>query len=247
MRGFAHLLDNFHHAIVARDAGAVVDTIKPNPRITPEQQMAIYIGGYRLRLIAALKSDYPALAHYWGNAEFENAARSFIECTPSTYFNLDKYPHQFAHFIAMRGGDDFAAELAELEGAIAEVFMDEESAALQPSDLSGLTDKTFGELVLRPRAASRLLTFSYPVDSWLTAEREGKNPARPEPETTYLYVYRHNNEVRRAPLSAAAHTLLSAIISGKTVASALDANPNIIPAELQLWFCQWVSEGFFRS
>jgi Putative DNA-binding domain len=254
MSALSSLLEKFHGAILTKDAATISPAIKNNARISPERQLAIYIDGYRIRLTAAIRSDYPALLALLGDKAFDALAREYIERNAPAHFSLDRYPHGFAAFVSEHRNDAFAAEVAALEAAIAEIFIMEESEPLDPSALTGLAPETFGAFMLRPRTASRLLSFAYPTNDWLHAQRESNKTDRPAPEKTYLYVYRHQNEVQRAPLNEPAYLLLRQFTKGLSVAAAFDAvetaHPEqceVIAAHLQLWFSEWLQKGFFRQ
>ena len=255
MKKLQPLLETFQDSILARDDSKVLADIRVNPRLSPAQQMAIYTEGYRLRLLAAVRSDYPALLAYLGEAAFDAAVLAYIEATPSTFYNLDKYPHAFAPFFAAHTKEPFAAELAALEAAIAEIFIAPESPALESATLKGITAEAFGELVLVPRAASRLLAFAHPVSGWLNEQRKSSlPPPAPSPQTEYIFAYRHQNEVCREPLSQPAYLLLEELAKGAPVGQALEnvinAHPqhmDAIAGSLQLWFSYWVSLGFFTQ
>src|ERR1700722_18195667 len=119
MNAIANILDRFHDAILKNDEDIAVNDIKAN-------RLGIYIDGYRIRLTEAIRSDYPATLHLLGGKAFDQLALAFIEACPPQSFNLDRYPHGFADFI-VGNPDIFAREVAKLEAAIAQVFMDAES------------------------------------------------------------------------------------------------------------------------
>jgi len=161
------LLADFHQAILANDSTKIISTLKAHPRLSPEQQFAIYADGYRIRLIQAIRSDYPALIDFLGEQKFDALALQYIEKNPPQSYNLDFYPHKFAEFISNNSDDIFAKELAILEGAIAEVFMLPDSNPLSPETFSNLSTEKFGDKKLQLRTASRLLEFSTNVNEWL--------------------------------------------------------------------------------
>jgi hypothetical protein len=245
----------FQQAILQGKASNALADIKPNPRLSPEQQMNIYIEGYRLRLLAALASDYPALLALLGKQAFDKAALAYIESTPSVSYNLDVYPHAFAAHFAKARPEDFASELAQLESALATVFMAEESTPLTADALATLSPEALGETVLRLRTASRLLAFCNPVSQWLDAQRQSQNTPPPQAACNeYVLVYRHENSVRREPLSAAAYWLLKALHEGMSVAGAIEQvaaqhpdHAEELASHLQGWFCEWTQKGVFRA
>lgn len=253
MSALEKLFGDFQKAIIDNDAALAAGDVKPNPRMTAEKQLAIYMDGYRIRLVQAIGSDYPALTALLGEKEFERLARDYVEQHPSQHFNLDRYPYGFAAFVTSRV-DTFAAELAMLEAVIAQVFMMEESAPCDASTLMNLTPDAFGAARLQRRAASALLAFSYPVNAWLSAQREGKNPPCPAPQATFLYLYRHRNHVQRVELDEPEFLLLQAMAAEKPIGAVLDAviaahphHAKVVAANIQQWFARWLSQGFFRG
>jgi hypothetical protein len=248
MSVFPKLLDDFHAAILTGDAAPAAKSLKHHPRLEPHEQLAIYIDGYRLRLTEAIRSDYPALLACLGDESFDKLALSYIESNPPAEYNLDHYPYAFAAFVREQQDDQLATDLAALEGAIAEIFTMPESDPLEASALAALTPEAFGSLTLSARAASRLLSFDYPVNDWLLAQRAGTVPASAEKNPTFLYIHRHQNNVQRTPVSEEAYMLLERLFKGMPIGEALDIpQAEIIAANLQAWFAEWMEKGFFRT
>ena len=255
MSDVASLYAQFQQAVMDADASAIAPCFTPHPRLSAQQQLAIYADGYRIRLTEAIVTDYPALTAYIGDAAMQQAALAYALSHPSTSYNLDRYSHPFADWFAGQVGDEFAAEIARLEQAIAEIFMAPESAPLTAQDFARANPDDFAKACLPLRRAGRLLAFTYPAESWLSQQRLGQGtPPRPEAVPQWVYVYRHNNEVRRIVLEEAAYSLLTELASGKCVGDALDAvttdNPqheSALAAHLQAWFAHWLAEGFFAG
>ena len=253
MSTLQQLFEGFHSAILDKDVAQIVSAIKPNPRIPPTQQLAIYINGYRYRLIDAIKSDYPALLHYVGEKPFEKLAINYIETTPPQHFNLDRYPHAFVKTIEQQSTDFFAIDMARLEAGIAQVFMGEESQPLPANHLSQVTIETLAEMRLSPRHASLLLRFDHPANRYLLQMREGNAPEKPAPNACYLYLVRHNNEVARHELSEPEYLIMNALCKGNTVGAAIESTAELHPehvdtilGSLQNWFANWIASGYFR-
>jgi hypothetical protein len=247
------LLADFHQAILANNPEKIATALKPHPRLLPEAQFAIYSNGYRIRLLAAIRSDYPALIAYLGDKKFDNFALQYIEKTPPKSYNLDLYPHKFAEFTSNNSDDIFAKELAILEGIIAEVFMLPDSNPLSPEALSNLSPEEFGKKKLQLCTASRLLQFSTNVNEWLNEQRAG-NSKEIEMSANFLLVYRHNNEVQRYKLSQAEFLLLQQLSLGNTIMETLEKVTGeheelaeIIAINLQKYFQEWISKEFFAA
>jgi hypothetical protein len=245
------LFESFHHAILDKNVSQMVPMIKTNPHLSPEKQMAIYVDGYRLRLIEAIRSDYPTLLYYWGDDVFDIWALRFIESKPPQHFNLDRYPYKFIE-VVMATNDQFAQDVAIVESAIAQVFIQEESMALSSDILAGTTPEQLSDMVFYPRRASRLMKLRYPIESYISQLRDGKNPEKPASNENYLYLVRHHNEVRRHILSYAQYLLLESLCTGKNISESLEVltehNPQLAPdfiSILKTNFGQWIQDGFF--
>lgn len=249
---FAKLLEQFHNAILCNNADIILSAIKSNHKITPAQQLRIYIDGYRIRLLQVIRSDYPVLLSLLGEDVFYSIALEYIENNPPTSFNLDRYPHQFGQFFTTKNKDVFVCDLARLESAIAEVFMGEESEIITAEEFYGISAEEFSSQIFHSRKASRLMKFSSDVNSWLNDFRNSEILITPENQNTYIYIYRHKNTVQRMQLSQEAYMLLYKIFSGISLDSALEYIINEHPEyeefiynNLQGWFMEWVSAGVF--
>ena len=253
MTQFAALLEDLQASILSGDTTRALPAIKANPRISAHEQMRIYIEGYRIHLSAAVASDYPALITHIGQDAFNEVARDYIEQTPSSFYNLDVYPHGFAVFFAQRSTDLFAAELARVEASIATVFMAADSKPLEASHLHDLSPETFSTTILLPRTACVLLSLHHPVNSWLEAQRNGLALPAPAPEESFLLIYRHEHQVKRTTLNRPQYHLLHPLAKGLPVSEALELvwenHPELAQtmlAELHQWFSQWVQDGVFK-
>jgi hypothetical protein len=244
------LYQNLMQAILANDAALAANDILPGGKLLPAQRVTIYLDAYRLRLLTALRADLPASAQAIGAAAFDKIAQRYIEHHPSTSFNLDDYSAGFAAYAAQQTAG-FLPDLLTLEAAINTVFRLPESKPLAPQTLQHLSPEDFGQRMLSPRRASILLAFTHDVDSYLSAQRAGELLPPPAQTPIYLYLYRHDNEVQRSPLTAASHLLLSVLFSGETIAAAINQTAAQYPDEtgqnLQPWFADFMARGFFAA
>ncbi|MDE3016992.1 MAG: putative DNA-binding domain-containing protein [Pseudomonadota bacterium] len=254
MPRYTNQLHAFCDGIIKNDGRDVVETIAPPPRGDAAQRFRIYTEGYRIRLQKAVEADYPCLKHYLGERALHVLIADYVEQTLSQHFNLDRYPFAFGEFVGKNSADPIAKEIALLESAISSVFMTEESDPLEPGDLSNLDPEQFGRMMLRPRQASLLLSFTYPVNTYLTAFRADQAPQEPAPAAHYLHVYRHQNHIVRHELLQPAFVLLQHLFCGQTVEEALENTlsqeakaTEFIIANLQSWFQEWTAAGFFAT
>ena len=98
--------------------------------------LRVYRNNYREQLRAALRSSFPVLALWLGEAEFDRAAEMHILTAVPQSWTLDHYGHDFP---ATLGGvfpdDPEVAELAWLDWAMTEALVAEDQPPLGRADL----------------------------------------------------------------------------------------------------------------
>lgn len=255
--GFTYpvLLDVFQGAILDGNVkrAAPEQWIAPKKGFSPEAQLSAYTRGYRLRLFDAVAEDYPATVHALGKDKFDLWLRTFIECVPSTYTILGRYATQFAVFLKEQA-PPFVAELAVLEAGLAEIFDAHESVPLSREAVAAMSPEAFLAASLSPRDASRLHAFAYPVNRYYSAFCEGKQPPVPEPEATWLLIYRHEDENWRMALEEGEYHLLKALAESLPVMEAAaqagrfcNISGEELPLHLQRWLARWLEYGVLKA
>lgn len=250
MSGYAIQLQALHDAMVHKQPDAIMPLIKParHNELSPQERLAVYADGYDIRLIDATLADYPALAHYMGEDECRAAIAAFVEVTPSTYWDLNRYPVAFADFLKRHSPDKSAHALADLECAIAEVFWLPESKPLTPDALAGLSEEAFGNQTFQLRTAAKLLKLDYAANEYLTAFRAEEHPKELAEKPEHLLVIRLDNEVKREVLEPMEHDLLHTLSSGQPFNEALNqiADQEALAITLPHYIARWLQSGFFR-
>jgi Putative DNA-binding domain len=241
-------------AVVPREQLARV--ILPSRTLTPAQRVGIYHGMYPLRMVEALEADYGALAHFLGEEAFTELVCRYVTAHPSQSYTLNRLGDHLPEFIASAASGvkrpAFAADLASLERAIAQVFDADESPVLEAEGIAAIGDRV-SEAHVRTVAAVRLLSFRYPVNAYLQSVRdEHHDHPRAAAQATWVLVFRRSYVVRRLELSRAQHTLLAALASGQTIGAAAlatlqSSHRRLQPEEFFGWFREWVAAGVFQS
>ncbi len=250
-RSYPSLLSAMQEAILSGDL-AVAECDYPDKAGFPAaQQLRIYVDAYRLRLVKVLGNVYPTSKHYLSEPPFNALALAYVESTPSTYFNIDRYPLGFASFVIAHAEDGFAGSLAQLESAIHDVYQRPDSEVLDAGWVAAQGVEAFADLRFQPRRALMLLALDYPAQAYLEQFRAGETPTTPAQEPQWLAVVRHRNLVRRHVLGRMEFALLSSLIEGATVGEAFesmgqDSDAEAMAGDVQGWFARWLAEGFFR-
>jgi len=232
-------------------AGAKSDSdpavwIRAKNNFSPADQLAVYINAYRYRLHDTNAEDYPVLKIYLGEHPFEKLITDFIETIHSDHFNIGRFGAKLPDFIATQTGNDtFAHELCVLETAIAQLTDPQETEALTPAHLAGMTPEILMETILHPREALQMFAFNWAVNDYYCTVKEGITaPAAPEKNPTYLAVFRHEDTVWRMELAEQEYTLLERLFAGEPVGTALAILEEESSAgQLSLWFARWMRNG----
>jgi hypothetical protein len=204
----------------------------------------IYAEMYPLRLLAALREDFPLTEKLLGEEGFSTLASAYAEAHPSDHFSLGRFGRAFEGFLRERPGLPRAdvADLATLEWARAEVFVERDAAMLGASVLSGLgTDIARARLALVP--ALRLLTLGRdPLPLWTALEKGGEVPAPSEVPVRVL-VWRKDLRAWHAALSQEEFEALALCLGGATVVEACEpfgrlgaSAPEAALAAIASWF-----------
>lgn len=228
--------------------GSKPDTwIRAKAGFAPADQLAVYIDGYRFRLRDVMEEFYPVLQYYLGKTAFDQIIKDFVEATHSEHYNLVRYALRLQAFIAAHNDDVFALELCQLETAISQLADSEETIALEPSHLEGMTAESLMESVLFPRTALQLFVFDYPVNDYYLAVKEEKLPQAPAPQKTFLAVFRHEDVMCRMPLSGDEYKLLEKLFTGVTLGEALETVSKESAGQISSWFSRWMRNGLLTK
>lgn len=234
-------------------AGQAASLIRPSRTLEPLERLDIYRGMYELRLLEALRVDYPGLIHFLGDDMFAELARIYISACPSRSYTLNRLGDRLPEFVARVEGlpkPRFVEALARLELAETLVFDEEESPVVSAGDVAGLDPARSERLHLRPIRALRAIELSYPAHLYLDAMRGGEPVPSLRPRATRLVVYRRNHAVFHLSLSAPAYVLFQALARGETLGEAMATGLRAGRAPKKHvfeWFRRWFSEGLFQS
>ena len=233
--------------------GADIDSnpdawIRSKAEFAPRDQLAVYVNAYRFRLYDVTAEDYPVLQHYLGDDAFERLITDFVNNVHSDHFNVGRYAAHLPDFLAQHASADaFACELAQLENAVSQLADPQETVALEPIHLEGMTAEGLMESVLYPRKALQLFTFEYPVNRYYRAVKEDEAPASPASEKSFVAVFRHEDVVWRMDLGEPEYHLLAKLFSGVPIGEALEGMDESEAGKLSDYFSRWMRNGLLSA
>ncbi len=231
--------------------------VREQGELTGVERLQIYAGMYPLRMVEALRSDYPALAHLLGTRRFERLVRDFVAAHPSRSFTLARLGDRFPEFVAGWGSPrrrGLLADVARLELAATQVIDAGVTAPIDPSALSAVPAGEWARTKLVPAAAFRIVKVRPgAVDVLDAVLEETPIPRNAGRRRVWVAYYRQDYVVRRRTLGPLEGDLLDSLINGETLRAALEtaaktsARRNLAGEKLSRWFAEWTRLGFFAG
>jgi len=237
-------------------AATIPAVFLPSRELGSEERVGIYAEMYFERLHEVLAEEFPALVHLLGPARAREFFHGYLCAHPSRHYSLNVLGRHVERFMRDEASDveprAFAVELARLERAIQDVFDAPEARSLSADEVAAVPAEHWARARLVPIPALALFAFEYPVNAWYQAFRDEEPRPVPEREPCWLAVFRQEGRVWRMDLSRTQHALLTALLAGRPLESALaelagvpEVDMAAIGAELQDWFRTWAAEGLF--
>ena len=224
----------------------------PKEGFSPEEQLAVYTTGYRLRLAHILVDDYEVTARYLGK-NIQAAVRDYIETVPSGSFDVAVFSSQFADWLQEQDIDDFAKELAHLEQLVFECFNLQESENLTANDLKNIAPDSFAAQKFALNSTAILASFEHDVHAYMNAFYEG-GEAQAQKKKTHIIIFVRSTKVYRAELAEVECAMLQMLANNMSfgeaaekLASGSNMAESELTAQIQTWFTRWLREGFLRS
>ncbi|MES2905500.1 MAG: DUF692 family multinuclear iron-containing protein [Pseudomonadota bacterium] len=240
-------------AIILKNSNMPEAWVRDKPDFPPQAQLDVYINSYRYRLYDVVAEDYPVLEYYLGVDAFKALIGDFVNTIPSEHFNIARYATKLPAFLAERRPQDaLAHEICQLETSLCQLGDAEETDALNEASLQNLTPEDFVQAALRPRAATQLLSFSYPVNDYYRDVMDEKKPSAPARQESWLALLRHDDALWRMELEQQEFRLLEMLFKGISIENALQIvqtefqeNEETLSANLSRWFARWMKHHLF--
>ena len=233
---------------------ALESVVLPAARVSSLERLQIYSDQYIWRLERVLGEQFASVKHALGKESFRALARDYLVEYPPRHWSLSPLGLDFPRYLREEAQDvplrAFVSELAELERAMREVFDAERSELLSTDDVLAVPKESWAEARLQTIPALRLMRFEWPVNAYLTDQRQERSPEAPaQPCETRLVVWRKQWKTWRLELEPAPFAILEALSGGLPLGEALEeaaGQAEIGPEELQHlgdWFQVWSGEG----
>jgi hypothetical protein len=185
-------------------------------------RLNIYSSAYRLRLIEALRANYPKLAAWLGEERFAGAALAYLEEQPSRHPSIRDFGARLAEFLGRMEPwqrRQALADMARFEWALDAAFDAADAAYATPAQMHGLPAERWAGARLVVHPSVRCIDLDWNVVRIWKALDQGRRPphARRAGQRTWL-IWRQDLETRFRSLAPAEADALNTAIDGQTFA-----------------------------
>lgn len=240
-------------AVKALHPGDVGEIVTPSATLNSTERAGVYRGMYLLRLKEALANDYPVIADYLGEDEFENLTTGYVRNYPSRSYTLNRLGDNLPAYITelpafeQRG---LLHDLARYELAVSQVFDAVESIPLTDEQIAAVPPESWESAVLKPIKALWMGRFEYQVGAYKEAYRDSTAYPAMEPAETRILIYRREYQVFWGELSKPAFALLEMLVGGEKLGSAVETaclDHDAQEDQLFDWFQGWMRDRLFAA
>jgi hypothetical protein len=160
----------------------IAQRIAGTPRVDVPTRLAIYSSAYRLRLLEALRADYPALHTLAGDAEFALIGRAYLDAHPSGHFSIRYFGQRLGDFLGRdqrwRVTPAFA-EMAAFEWALGLSFDATDSPQIGVEDMAAIPQAAWAHMRLGLHPSLQRLDLLWNVPVLWNAIDEQQPPQAP--------------------------------------------------------------------
>lgn len=217
-----------------RDGARLATLLRADRDLSTSARLAVYANAYFVRIHDCLREDLGALAAVLGEAAFHDLVKTYLMVHPPSRPSLRHagawlaahlWTEPFAMTFSRRCA--YAADLADLERAIAEAFYAQDAPAIGTEVLALLPPGEWAELRFDLTPSLRILRCDWPVD--LVRDHYDalfeSSPGEPQlviADPTQIRVWRHDERVLHRAISPLEATALAAVAAGDSFGAICD-------------------------
>ncbi|HEY6281819.1 MAG TPA: DNA-binding domain-containing protein [Burkholderiales bacterium] len=181
MKVLSDLQKEFQDYVFKRDRHMEREVVGTR-RASSKTRLGIYSSAYRLRLLEALDTDYPALRALAGDEHFEKLGYAYIESHPSPYYNMRWYGGELAQFLKTTppyNEHPVLSEMAAFEWIMALAFDAPNDPVVTVDDMAKVPAEAWPDLVFMPHASLQRLNLEWNVPVFWKAVDKKEQPELP--------------------------------------------------------------------
>ena len=199
-------------------------------------RLKIYFDAYRLRLIEALKDNYPALHTILGDEQFASLCTDYLKHHPSRHFSIRYFGHALPDFLAgfpPYSGQVALKELALFEWTLRDVFDAADDHSLTMEELQQIPLPNWPEISFRFHPSLRRIQLSTnAVQIWKAIQEQQENIVPESVNSPVEWIlWRQNLNSYFKPLDLADSLALTALMEGQNFTQVCDILCQILDAD----------------
>jgi hypothetical protein len=199
--------------------------VQRTPELTPLQRVEIYGNQYPARMYESLSEDYPTLVRLLGEDEFWELTQAYARAYPSQNADLGGFGWKLEEFLRTHrhpGSRADLADLARLEWARTECFLEAEAPVLPRNAMAKVPPEAFAGGRLRFIAALRHLSFEHDALALWDALQSKRRKPRVRTAACQAVIWRQGYAVYHSPLRAPESEALGVALGGGTLAEVME-------------------------
>ncbi len=244
-------------AYVLDGRDAIAGEVIATERADAGERLAVYGEAYRLRLIEALETDYPALRGLMGAADFARLGATYMANHPSQHYSIRYFGQALAGLLTGHpeyGERPWLAELARFEWLLGEAFDAADAEPLTAAGLARLPADRWPLLRLDLVPSFRRLALHWDVPAiWKAVDtHQPIPPARRYERPTLWIIWRQGLRNYFRSLEEAEAAAIEELRSGRPFADLCTALCAWLPeeavaAQAAAYLQRWIGEGLIAG
>jgi hypothetical protein len=159
----------------------------------PDFRLGVYIDAYVLRLLEALRTNYPAVRQLLGDEDFDHMARRYLAAHPPSESSIRWFGVLLSDFL--RTATPYAdipsmAELAEFEWALRHTIDAADADILTLDTLQAIEPESWPRLTFALHPSLSILPLQWNAPQIWNALTHNETPPQPTPHAMHWLVYR---------------------------------------------------------
>lgn len=217
-------LQNRFQAHILHGAGGMLEQVMTDTKPDATTRLAIYANAYRLRLLEALRTDYPALHTLVGDDQFDQLGRAYINAYPSTHYSIRYFGQHLSAFLSATvpyREIPVLAEMSTLEWALTLAFDATDDPVLSATDLATLPAEAWPSMRIHFHASLQRHDFRWNVPELWSAIDQQRTPEPPTgyPQARAFMIWRRELQNYFRPLDPAEAWALDSLREGADFAT----------------------------
>lgn len=235
MRDLHTLQTHFQDFLLRHDSDIKSEIIDMN-NVSAETRLEIYREGYALRLLEALRNDYPVLSKLMGDDRFDLLGRDYIQAHPSHFRSIRWFGSTLADFMHLKTlftELPWLIEMTHFEWLLTEAFDAADSHEMTLDEMGLIPFESWPEMRFSLHPSLRKIHLSWntvPMWNAIKDENECPEPQKSDAPVCWI-IWRKNYDMHFCSLTADEAFVIDAMLAGENFSAICEG------------LCEWIQEN----